>query len=177
MPRERLRALQWAGELLTEIGHDEAIPEAVRRQAHVTLRHYPTSWQLAAASSSPMQLRSWIARDPLTEVVGQPDSTKEAAGEKQLSARLLTAWFDAGATGEGRTLMAHIEHAEGPAECRAAFERAFGESYASGCEISEGVVRNKITQLLFAEAALLELERLEGRPTARATAQLHINRA
>ncbi|WP_409970210.1 BPSL0761 family protein [Piscinibacter sp.] len=83
LPSERLRALQWAGELLTEIKRDEALPEGLRHQAHVTLRHYLTGWQLAAASSSPMELRSWIARDDLTgsptQVAAHRDAKKDSS--------------------------------------------------------------------------------------------------
>jgi hypothetical protein len=46
MPNERARALRFAGEVLREMLSRSDVPEDLRRQANVTLRHYPTSEQL-----------------------------------------------------------------------------------------------------------------------------------
>jgi hypothetical protein len=42
MPDERARALRFAGEMLREIQRNPDVPEAIRREARVTLRHYPS---------------------------------------------------------------------------------------------------------------------------------------
>jgi hypothetical protein len=42
MPDERARALRFASEMLREIQRNPDVPEAIRREARVTLRHYPS---------------------------------------------------------------------------------------------------------------------------------------
>lgn len=41
MPEERTRALRWAGEFLREVRKTEGVPEELKRQAWVILRHTP----------------------------------------------------------------------------------------------------------------------------------------
>lgn len=41
-PTERTRALVWAGGLLVQISRDRNLPLALRRQATVIARHFPT---------------------------------------------------------------------------------------------------------------------------------------
>jgi hypothetical protein len=41
MPDERARALRFAGEILREMKSRKDVPEDLRQQARVTLRHYP----------------------------------------------------------------------------------------------------------------------------------------
>ena len=48
MPDERTRALVRAGGFLIELAQDENLPLAVRRQAVVIARHFPTIEQLSA---------------------------------------------------------------------------------------------------------------------------------
>lgn len=43
MPEERTRALRWAGEFLREVRKTEGVPEELKRQAWVILRHYPST--------------------------------------------------------------------------------------------------------------------------------------
>ena len=46
MPDERARALRFAGEMLRELQRNPDVPEAIRREARVTLRHYPSALDL-----------------------------------------------------------------------------------------------------------------------------------
>ncbi|CAN5243920.1 hypothetical protein BH10PSE16_BH10PSE16_42630 [soil metagenome] len=46
-PDERTRALRWAGEFLAEARRHEGLPEELRRQIPVILRHYPSSLEIA----------------------------------------------------------------------------------------------------------------------------------
>ena len=48
MPDERSRALRFAGEILREMLTRDDVPEDLKRQARVTLRHYPDRMQLEA---------------------------------------------------------------------------------------------------------------------------------
>ncbi len=52
MPDERTRALVWAGGFLVQIARDPQLPLALRKQAVVIARHYPTIEQLASMAIS-----------------------------------------------------------------------------------------------------------------------------
>ena len=74
MPHERLRALQWAGELLRELAYDQSkhqalwggeVPPELRRQAVVILRHYPENHELLnVAKWECRPWPKWIGLDP-----------------------------------------------------------------------------------------------------------------
>ena len=80
MPHERLRALQWAGELLRELAHDRSkhqalwggeVPQELRRQALVILRHYPAEHELlSAAKRENPPWPNWIGLDPFKSDAG-----------------------------------------------------------------------------------------------------------
>jgi hypothetical protein len=46
MPHERARALRFAGEVLRDLQLNPDVPESVKREARVTLRHYPEPHEL-----------------------------------------------------------------------------------------------------------------------------------
>lgn len=46
MPCERARALRFAGEVLRDLQRNPDVPENIRREARVTLRHYPEPHEL-----------------------------------------------------------------------------------------------------------------------------------
>ena len=46
MPDERARALRFAGEILREMRSRQDVPEDLKQQARVTLRHYPDPAEL-----------------------------------------------------------------------------------------------------------------------------------
>lgn len=46
MPDERARALRFAGEVMREMLTRPDVPDDLKQQARVTLRHYPTEQQL-----------------------------------------------------------------------------------------------------------------------------------
>ena len=73
MPHERLRALQWAGELLRELAHGQSkqvlwgadVPQELRRQALIILRHYPENHELLnVARWECHPWPKWIGLDP-----------------------------------------------------------------------------------------------------------------
>lgn len=47
-PKERTRALVWAGGFLIELARDESLPLAVRHRAVVIARHFPTVEDVSA---------------------------------------------------------------------------------------------------------------------------------
>jgi hypothetical protein len=89
--------------------------------------------------------------------------------------KLWTVWQDYFATGEGRTLMAHISYAENAQEAIEGFGREFDPYFASGAEALERVHENDVTQALFAPAAFKRARELEGGATLALTARFHFN--
>lgn len=89
--------------------------------------------------------------------------------------KLWTVWQDYAATGEGRTLMARIAHAESAQDALAGFGLEFDSYFSVGAEVAEGVQQNAVTQALFAAAALRRLRQMEGRATLELAARFHFN--
>ena len=89
--------------------------------------------------------------------------------------KLWTVWVDYSATGEGRSLMARISHAENAQDALEAFGEEFDAYFARGAQAVEGVLKNKVTQALFSSAAFTQARHLEGRATFELTARCHYN--
>lgn len=49
MPDERTQAVIQVGEFLKKIRHDTSLPEAIRQQASMLLRHYPSRLEMQHA--------------------------------------------------------------------------------------------------------------------------------
>lgn len=93
-----------------------------------------------------------------------------------MAQRLHTAWCDYLATGEGRTITALIAYARDEAHMREHIRDHFGQFWAEGLYVSQGVVRNPVTEYLWPGAVLNFLERCEGEAGAvLAKSQLHVN--
>lgn len=88
---------------------------------------------------------------------------------------LWTAWCHYFATGEGVTYIARVAFARDEAQCRKEFVEAFGEFWGLMCEASPGVVRNEVTELLFAATTLDRLGGIKSAGAVEAKGQLHIN--
>ena len=87
MPHERLRALQWAGELVRELAHKvsqyqallgEEEAEQLRRQAITILRHYPSAHELTSAAQCTYPMPNWIGLDPFKTGAAPFDNGPEA---------------------------------------------------------------------------------------------------
>ena len=74
--------------------------------------------------------------------------------------RIWTAWLHYAATGEGATVLAYMSYATSEDELRQRAASKFGQWYADGCEVEEGIVRNEVTQYLWSEDALHTFERI-----------------
>lgn len=65
MPDERARALRFAGEVLREMLTRADVPDDLKHQARVTLRHYPTEqqlkWMIDDVSRAEGVSRCWLA--------------------------------------------------------------------------------------------------------------------
>ena len=88
-----------------------------------------------------------------------------------------TVWADYYATGEGRTWMARIAHADDSQAAIADFGRAFDPFFAAGAQACEGVVDNEVTGLLFSHSALVQARRFAGRAHFELQCRFHFNRA
>jgi hypothetical protein len=88
---------------------------------------------------------------------------------------IYTGWLDYGATGEGRSLMAHIGWAESPDQLREQAGDVFGKFFGRGLEVSEGVVQNEVTSAVFSATVFEQLRRLGGRATVTCHASMHFN--
>lgn len=60
MPNERTRALLMAGDLLRELLNSEDLPEEIRRQIVVVLRHYPESDDIAHQVRHITAITRWL---------------------------------------------------------------------------------------------------------------------
>lgn len=61
---ERARSLRFAGEMLNEVMTNQALPEHLRHQARVVMRHYPSTEEIAAMAKIEA-MRAQMSRHPL----------------------------------------------------------------------------------------------------------------
>ena len=73
--------------------------------------------------------------------------------------RLWTAWQDYSATGEGRAFMACIAFVKTEEEIISHFGKKFHPWFEKGCDAGQGVVRNRVTTLLWSATLLDHIER------------------
>ena len=75
-------------------------------------------------------------------------SETQTTPERNRSVKQWTVWVDYYTSGEGRTLLACVSHAETEAEARAGFASEFDQYYVSGADAQEGVQENEVTKAL-----------------------------
>lgn len=89
---------------------------------------------------------------------------------------LHTAWCDYFATGEGRTLIALVARARDEAHMRSIVKERLGEFWSAFAQVAPGVVRNEVTERLWAPGVFEFLERdASDAGIVEAQAQLHAN--
>ena len=86
-----------------------------------------------------------------------------------------TGWMDYFATGEGRILIAHIGYAQSEDELRTSASEAFGEYYARGLNIAEGLIENNVTLMVFSAKTFELVRGLDGRASIRCHAFVAFN--
>ena len=89
--------------------------------------------------------------------------------------KIWTGWMDYFATGEGRSLMAYIGHAQSEDELRTSASEAFGEYYARGLNIAEGLIENNVTLMVFSAKTFELVRGLDGRASIRCHAFVAFN--
>lgn len=91
--------------------------------------------------------------------------------------KLWTVWLDYFATGEGRSYMAYIAYADTAEQAREGFARLYSDYYAEGAGVDEGVVRNRVTELLFSQQVLDVVESLSGEAAISLNGHFFLNRS
>jgi hypothetical protein len=75
-PDERTRALRWAGEFLFELqgsGAAAALPDHLKRQIPVILRHYPRAFEIASeAKLQSHQDLPWLGLEGAKDETARP---------------------------------------------------------------------------------------------------------
>lgn len=89
--------------------------------------------------------------------------------------KIWTGWADISATGEGRTICSMIAMAQDEAGFRARVREALGAYVEKGFDVSQGLVRNGVTEALWAPAALEHIEANQSTGNISAHARLHFN--
>ena len=89
--------------------------------------------------------------------------------------KIWTGWMDYFATGEGRILMAHIGYAQSEDELRRSASEAFGEYYARGLTVAEGLIENNVTLAVFSRSTFDLVRGLDGRASIRCHAFVAFN--
>lgn len=91
--------------------------------------------------------------------------------------KLWTVWLDYFATGEGRAYMAYIAYADTAELAREGFARLYSAYYAKGAGVDEGVVRNRVTELLFSSQVLDAVQSLSGEAAITLNGYFYFNRS
>jgi hypothetical protein len=89
--------------------------------------------------------------------------------------KIWTGWADISATGEGRTLCSMIAVADCEENFRAIVRAKLGDYLERGFDVSPGLVRNGVTEALWAPAALAHIEANQSSGNISAHASLHFN--
>ena len=89
--------------------------------------------------------------------------------------KIWTGWCDYYATGEGRTICAMIAMAENETRFRERARETLGGYVFLGFDVAPGVVRNAVTEALWAATALDFIEANQSAGNVVAHASLHFN--
>jgi len=82
LPDERYRAVMQTIQFLTDICNTPRIPKTIKQQARSLLRHYPSAWDMNAASElAPHVFQKEM--EPLYRMVKQYDMEKKEQDENR----------------------------------------------------------------------------------------------
>lgn len=91
--------------------------------------------------------------------------------------KLWTVWLDYFSSGEGRAYMATVAYADTEEQAREGFARLYSQYYAEGAGVQEGVVRNRVTELLFSPQVLDAVQSLSGEAAITLNGYFYFNRS
>jgi hypothetical protein len=89
--------------------------------------------------------------------------------------KIWTGWADISATGEGRTICSMIAMAQSEEDFRGRVRDALGDYIEKGFDVSQGLVRNGVTEALWAPTALDYMEANQSMGNISAHASFHFN--
>ncbi|NWF46338.1 hypothetical protein F3K02_13920 [Hydrogenophaga sp. D2P1] len=89
--------------------------------------------------------------------------------------KIWTGWADISATGEGRTICSMVAMAQDEAGFRTLVRDSLGAYIEQGFEVKQGVVRNGVTEALWAQKALDFVEENQSVGNFSAHASMHFN--
>ena len=89
--------------------------------------------------------------------------------------RIWTGWCDYSATGEGRTICAMVAMAVDEARFRERVRETLGEYLERGFDVQTGLIRNGVTEALWAPNLLEFIDKNQGAGDFSAHAYLHFN--
>jgi hypothetical protein len=148
MPSERARALRFAHEVLSEVRSRSDVPEDLRYQALVTLRHLPTPSEISYAASLPT-LGWWIEPEqPLEGGLTGSASEPVTPDANRMGTDVWTVWMRSGDEGGPTRSFVLIAYAVDERAARTHFAVRFGVEAARQAKVSRGIAINEVTQAL-----------------------------
>ena len=107
---------------------------------------------------------------------GQHTADIQEVKERQVNEmKIWTGWADISATGEGRAICSMIATAQTEADFRVRVREALGEYFERSFDVGQGLVRNGVTEALWAPAVLDHIEANQSTGNISASASLHFN--
>ena len=152
-PMERARALRFAHEVLSLVRTRDDVPEDLRQQAHVTLRHLPAPHNIAFMAQQPV-LNWWIGPEvPWHESMCLPFDALPSAEQYRGQTTAWTAWLEHTGDNDMLSTFVVVGFATDEKLARAMFAGRFGIEYAKLANVEQGLVANEVTERVISRAA------------------------
>ena len=152
-PMERARALRFAHEVLSLVRTRDDVPEDLRQQAHVTLRHLPAPHDIAFMAQQPV-LNWWIEPEvPWVESMCLPFDALPSAEQYRGRTTAWTAWLEHTGDNDMLSTFVAVGFATDEKLARAMFAGRFGIEYAKLANVEQGLVANEVTERVISRAA------------------------
>lgn len=157
-PMERARALRFAHEVLSLVRTRADVPEDLRRQAHVTLRHLPAPHDIAFMAKRPV-LNWWIQPEvPGHESMCLPFDGLPSADQYLGQTTVWTAWLEHTGDNDMLSTFVVVGFATDEKLARAMFAGHFGIEYAKLANVEQGLVANEVTERLISPTAFERMD-------------------
>ncbi len=145
-PMERTRALRFAYEVLTLVRTRKDVPEDLRRQAYVTLRHLPTPQDVAFIAQQPV-LNWWIEPEQsIYSSAGRTFDLMPLPETYRAQTNVWTAWLEHAGDNDILSSFATVGYAIDEQLARAIFAARFGLEFARLAHVAKGILANDVTE-------------------------------
>ena len=149
-PMERARALRFAHEVLTLACKRKDVPEDLRRQAYVTLRHLPTPQDIAFLAQQPV-LNWWIEPEQSRDLsAGRTFDMMPLPETYRAQTSVWTAWLEHAGDNDMLSSFATVGYATDEQLARAMFAGRFGLEFARLAYVANGILANDVTERVIA---------------------------